>query len=204
MRVTGLFDLATAATVARFQRDENLQITGVADSKTLDALGLKPDEVCRTKNLRQRGTNVPENRIPRSRTSPGGTWLPPAPISSSANGGDSVVVDVVNVSVGRPVSVVSITTPIDRPISVVPPVIVETIQQRPVQVSISSGSYTVVIPGANNQLLNQIRQYVPGAFVDRARQGSFVNAGRYSYDYAQSVSSLLRSKGFDARVVYLP
>ncbi|NJP11908.1 MAG: SH3 domain-containing protein [Leptolyngbyaceae cyanobacterium RU_5_1] len=72
---------------------------------------------------------------------------------------------------------------------------------RPIPVN--SESYIVAIPGSDRAKLTQLRRIIPNAFVDRARQGEFLNAGAYNnYDQAQSLSNLLQGYGFNARVLY--
>ncbi|MDX2244740.1 MAG: SH3 domain-containing protein [Leptolyngbyaceae cyanobacterium bins.302] len=82
---------------------------------------------------------------------------------------------------------------IDRPISVRP---------LPINVSVAAGPYVAAVPGGASTLA-QVRQIVPNARLDRAREGAFVNAGGFAtHDGAQSMASLLRASGFDARVIY--
>lgn len=70
-------------------------------------------------------------------------------------------------------------------------------------ISVAGGGYTVAVPGSDARTVMQVRQFVPGAFVDSAREGRFVNAGGFSdYEAAKSMSYLLRSNGMDARVIY--
>ncbi len=84
--------------------------------------------------------------------------------------------------------------PIDRPISVTPPMV-----RPPIS---APGPYVAAVPGGQ-ATLNQVRRYVPSAQLDRAREGSFVNAGNFAtHDGAQALASYLRTTGFDARVIY--
>lgn len=77
----------------------------------------------------------------------------------------------------------------------VPPII------RPI--SFGSGSYVVAIPGTSTANLLQVRQIVPNAYFDRAREGSFINAGGYSsFEAANSLTYLLRNNNLNARVIY--
>ncbi|MBM0743232.1 hypothetical protein JOY44_16710 [Phormidium sp. CLA17] len=77
---------------------------------------------------------------------------------------------------------------------------------RPIIRPISSnagGAYVVAVPGANSANLSQVRRIVPNAYFDRAREGSFINAGGYSsFDAANSLTYLLRNNNLDARVIY--
>jgi hypothetical protein len=85
--------------------------------------------------------------------------------------------------------------PIYQPISSGPAII-----QRPV--SVAPGPFVAAVPGGASTL-NQVRRYVPGAQLGRAREGAFVNAGGFAtHDGAQAMSSFLRANGFDARVIY--
>jgi len=77
--------------------------------------------------------------------------------------------------------------------------------QQPIlrPISVPGGGYTVAVPGSDARTVAQVRQFVPGAYVDSAREGRFVNAGGFSdYEAAKSMSYLLRSNGLDARVIY--
>lgn len=108
--------------------------------------------------------------------------------------GDSTV-DVAYDACGRPVAVSACggpaeTAPVIRPIA-----------YRPV--AASSGAYVAAVPGSSPETLARVRRVVRGAYVDRAREGSFVNAGGYpDYDGANALVSLLRAQGLDARVIY--
>jgi Bacterial SH3 domain len=70
-------------------------------------------------------------------------------------------------------------------------------------ISFGRGPYVVAVPGGNVNQLSQVRRIVPNAYLDRVRQGSFVNAGAYGdLDSARSLAYLLRSNNLDARVIY--
>lgn len=67
-----------------------------------------------------------------------------------------------------------------------------------------SCNYVVVVPGSYDTLY-RVNQYVSNAYVSKAKQGSYVNAGAFNKrDSAESRSKLLQSRGLDARVVYRP
>jgi hypothetical protein len=83
-----------------------------------------------------------------------------------------------------------------QPIQPVPPI------YRPISTP-QRGGYTVAVPGSDPSTIFQVQRLVPGAFVDVAREGRFVNAGGFSdYDSARSMSYFLRSQGLNARVIY--
>lgn len=123
----------------------------------------------------------------------GGGWV----ATEYVNGG------FVNISLGngcfREVSACGgDSEPVTRPISVRPIVV------RPISVTtpIAAGPYVTAVPGGASTL-SQVRRIVPTAQLDRAREGAFVNAGGFAtHDGAQSLASLLRANGFDARVIY--
>ncbi|PZV10970.1 MAG: hypothetical protein DCF22_15475 [Leptolyngbya sp.] len=70
-------------------------------------------------------------------------------------------------------------------------------------ISFGSGPYVVAVPGTNPVDLVQVRRVVPGAYFDRAREGSFINAGGYSsFEAANSLTYLLRNNNLNARVIY--
>jgi hypothetical protein len=63
--------------------------------------------------------------------------------------------------------------------------------------------YIVVVPGQSEQLLNVVRRYVTDAFLAQHRLGAYIYAGGSAKRYeAECLSSVLRSHGLDARVVY--
>lgn len=63
--------------------------------------------------------------------------------------------------------------------------------------------YVVVVPIQNEGTLRQVRRVIPGATSSDSRRGRFVKAGEFpDRDAAESLSYLLRSQGFDARVAY--
>jgi hypothetical protein len=63
--------------------------------------------------------------------------------------------------------------------------------------------YVVVVPGQSEQLLNAVRRYVTDAFLAQHRLGAYVYAGGSAKRHeAECLSSVLRSHGLDARVVY--
>lgn len=69
-------------------------------------------------------------------------------------------------------------------------------------ISVSAGPYVAAVPGGVPTLY-QVQRVVGGARLDRAREGSFVNAGGFAtHDGAQAMTSFLRANGFDARVIY--
>jgi uncharacterized protein YraI len=70
-------------------------------------------------------------------------------------------------------------------------------------ISFGSGPYVVAIPGTNPVDLAQVQRVVRGAYIDRAREGRFINAGGYSsFEAANSLTYLLRNSNLDARVIY--
>ncbi|MDF5737358.1 MULTISPECIES: hypothetical protein [unclassified Nostoc] len=63
--------------------------------------------------------------------------------------------------------------------------------------------YVVVVPGQSEQLLNVVRRYVTDAFLAQHRLGAYIYAGGSANRHeAECLSSVLRSHGLDARVVY--
>ncbi len=61
----------------------------------------------------------------------------------------------------------------------------------------------VPVRGDATTALQQVRQYVPNAFVARSGRGSFVYAGAYNQrNGAEALAYYLRSQGLDARVLY--
>ncbi len=74
---------------------------------------------------------------------------------------------------------------------------------RPISLpNANAGPYVAAVPGGAGTLV-QVQRVVGGAYLDRAQQGSFVNAGSFAtYDGARAMASLLRANGLDARVIY--
>lgn len=73
-----------------------------------------------------------------------------------------------------------------------------------VEFSGAEASYTVVIPLRDEDILPQVQQFVPNATIRNSHRGFYVDAGAYSSrNNAESLSSALRARGLDARVVYL-
>jgi cell division protein FtsN len=65
--------------------------------------------------------------------------------------------------------------------------------------------YVVAIPARRDDLLYQVQEIVPTAFLTDSRRGTYVQAGAFPMrSQAQALSRELRDQGFDARVVYLP
>lgn len=69
--------------------------------------------------------------------------------------------------------------------------------------SVQGGPYVVVVPGDDARDLSLARRYFSRAYVDRANQGSFINAGAYqSRSSAEDMADFLKQLGLDARVSY--
>lgn len=64
------------------------------------------------------------------------------------------------------------------------------------------GPYIVAVPGGRDSLA-RVRRFYPDAFLDVARQGSFVNVGSFfGRESANTRASALRAEGLDARILY--
>ncbi|MBH8556295.1 peptidoglycan-binding protein [Nostocaceae cyanobacterium CENA357] len=73
----------------------------------------------------------------------------------------------------------------------------------PIGNSYQNNRYIVVVPFNNNDILNRVRLYIPNAFSEQSSLGNYVNAGAFSdRESAERISKMLRSNGFDARVQY--
>jgi len=63
--------------------------------------------------------------------------------------------------------------------------------------------YVTAVPLATISTLDQVRQFIPTAFVARSGRGNYIYAGGYqNRDAAESLKHFLRSQGLDARVLY--
>lgn len=65
-----------------------------------------------------------------------------------------------------------------------------------------TNDYVVAIPGGQD-MLTSVRQFYPEAYLDRSRQGDFVNAGTFgNRNAAFARTYALQAQGINARVVY--
>ena len=63
--------------------------------------------------------------------------------------------------------------------------------------------YVTAVPLRSLSTLEQVRQFIPTAFVARSGRGNYIYAGGYpNRDAAESLKHFLRSQGIDARVLY--
>jgi hypothetical protein len=63
--------------------------------------------------------------------------------------------------------------------------------------------YVTAVPMRSMATLDQVRQFIPSAFVAKSGRGDYIYAGGYpSRDAAESLKYFLRSQGLDARVLY--
>jgi hypothetical protein len=63
--------------------------------------------------------------------------------------------------------------------------------------------YVTAVPLRTITTLEQVRQFIPTAFVARSGRGNYIYAGGYpNRDAAESLKHFLRSQGIDARVLY--
>ena len=63
--------------------------------------------------------------------------------------------------------------------------------------------YVTAVPLRTITTLEQVRQFIPNAFVARSGRGNYIYAGGYpNRDAAESLKHFLRSQGLDARVLY--
>jgi peptidoglycan hydrolase-like protein with peptidoglycan-binding domain len=66
-------------------------------------------------------------------------------------------------------------------------------------------SYVVVVPIRGDDTLSAVQRYIPRATPRNSKRGEYVDAGAFNNrNEAESRSYDLRSRGFDARVVYRP
>lgn len=73
----------------------------------------------------------------------------------------------------------------------------------PVDNRADQNRYVVIVPIRNGDTLNQVRQYMPNAVVDKSGLGDYVNAGAFGdRATAENHSKILRSYGLDARVQF--
>lgn len=65
--------------------------------------------------------------------------------------------------------------------------------------------YVVAIPARRDDLLEQVQDSIPTAFLTDSRRGQYIQVGAFPRrSLAEELSRDLRDQGFDARVVYFP
>ncbi len=63
--------------------------------------------------------------------------------------------------------------------------------------------YITAVPMRSVATLDQVRQFIPSAFVAKSGRGNYIYAGGFpNRDAAESLKHFLRSQGLDARVLY--
>ena len=63
--------------------------------------------------------------------------------------------------------------------------------------------YVTAVPVRSITTLDQVRQFIPSAFVSKSGRGNYIYAGGYlNREAAESLQHFLRSQGLDARVLY--
>jgi peptidoglycan hydrolase-like protein with peptidoglycan-binding domain len=184
---TGLFGTETERAVIRFQRDYQLDATGVVDAQTWDVLldnnQEKPDE---RRTLRQgdEGEDVKE-------------------LQERLN-------ELGYLNMRRPTGRFGVVTRdavinFQRDNDLNPTGVVDSRTWRKLGVSSASKNrdrYVVVVPVRDSRTLTRVRRFVPNALPQKSRLGDFVNAGNFSnWASAERLSSRLRGGGLDARVV---
>lgn len=69
----------------------------------------------------------------------------------------------------------------------------------------SGRPYVTAVPGTDRTTLDQIKVCIQDAFVTRTALGEYIQAGAFdNRQDAETVAQFLRSRGHDARVLYLP
>jgi peptidoglycan hydrolase-like protein with peptidoglycan-binding domain len=227
-RVTGVFDRATQAAIVQFQQDRGLRSDGRVGRDTLQALefarleaslsdldedsliglrrGDRGFEVQQLQLLLQQAGFYPNAIDGRFETNTEAAVLQFQRNYSTYNYGDnrltvSGVVDEPTLAIltaQDPILPVTTSAVRVAPSIILPPPNLSRSRDK-------SEIYAIVIPiGDNPNLWQEVRQIVPNArYFTSDRRGDYIDAGSYSErDFAQSISDLLKAKGFDARVVY--
>ena len=185
---TGFIDSSTQDAVIRFQQDYRLPVTGTVDRGTFEAISLalrsrggrRDFQALQFGDSNQRVEKL-QNRLLELgllKTNPTGYF---GPFTQEA---------VVAFQRSRGLTDTGF---VDR----------QTWERLGFRVS-GEKRYVVVIPLRNQDIFNQVLQYIPSATVGKSSRGDFVNAGEYNKRFeAQKQSQMLREFGFDARVEFL-
>ncbi len=103
-----------------------------------------------------------------------------------------------------PVAPAAYAAPIAPVAPVVPPIATAPIAP-PIATAPVINRYVVLIPSSSQEELTRVRAYAPQAFISGNRLGSYIQAAAYpERGPADSFSSLLRSRGFDSQVRFMP
>ncbi|MEB3180592.1 MAG: peptidoglycan-binding protein [Nostocaceae cyanobacterium] len=190
-RPTGYFGPVTKEAVSRFQRDFGLNVTGVADARTLSNI---TRAVARRNNgndtasrrelsIGDRGRDVTQLQqrlrdLGYFRSTPTGYY---GPVTRDA---------VIRFQRDRGLVANGITN-------------ARTWDALGFDIA-AKNRYLVVVPVRNANTLYEVRRFVPDAFESESRLGSYVNAGAFrERANAENRSAVLRRNGLDARVHYV-
>lgn len=177
--ITGFFGAQTQAAVSQFQLQSGLDVDGIAGPRTLAALESRPRTDRREVTLRP-GSFGSRVRELQERLKSAGFY------TSRLDGYYGFETEQAVRRLQRANSLA-----------------VTGIANRETLVALLTYRYVVVVPNQSSDTLFKVRQSVYYAFPDNSRLGSYVNAGVFNNRaLAESRSQLLRSRGFDARVVY--
>lgn len=203
---TGYFGSITRDAVARFQRDYQLRVSGIADTQTLTAI----------------------SRALRGQA-PGGPGFPPGGNSNCSQSGGDICIGETSQRVSMlqqrlqqlgffrgditgyfGTATRDAVLQFQRYYQLNPTGVVDfqtwqalNNNSNPPTGTNVENRYVVVVPITDGDTLNRVRQFVPSAFSAQSRLGDYVNAGAYRERAdAESISRQLRNQGLDARVEY--
>ncbi len=196
--VDGVYGQETADAVATYQRIRGLPATGVADEATLRDMDF---------DFLPAATSAPTAAAPTAARSPS---LIAGSLSSGATGTDVIALQQRLNGFGIPVFVDGVygfetqqavrTYQRVQGLNVTGEADNETL--KAMGFGVPSYPYITAVIADESQLAS-VRQFFPDAYVDRLRQGSFINIGSFGErSPAEARAHAARARGFSTRVLY--
>ena len=201
---TGNFDPITRDAVARFQRDYQLRVSGIAETQTLETISralrgqapaTNPDIPNDNSNCSQSqgdiclGENSQRVSMLQQRLQQLGFFRGSITGYFSSATRDAVMQFQRNYQLNQ-TGIVDFQT-------------WQALNNNPPAANNSENRYVVVVPISDPDTLNRVRRFIPSAFAAQSRLGDYVNAGQYrERSLAESVVKLLRTRNIDARIEF--
>ncbi|MFZ4666944.1 MAG: peptidoglycan-binding protein [Prochlorotrichaceae cyanobacterium] len=218
--IDGIYGSKTAKAVEAFQRASGLTVNGVPSINTLEALETALAGAPTNTN------SVTAQATPRvvDQANSGTTSSSATQVKAETNQ-DSLVVQrgnqtgriIVQNSPDRTVTETLTTVPVTPRIASIPPLNagVQQVALAPASnTSLAIGGdsssnrytlpYVVAVPNRGSAI-EDVQEFLPGAYVAASQRGSYVYAGSFANrQQAEALSAKLRSEGLDARVAFRP
>ena len=187
--ITGTFGADTENAVKRFQQDSDIFPSGIVDGQTWDAIEKKPNTLPPTSQRCNRpalkpGSEGKDVRDLQQRLYDLG-YLKIRPSSYFGEASKQAVIRYQQQQDLPATGVVNART------------------WEALKLSCkSSAVFVVVVPVTNRFILEDVKDYVPGAFIFKTETGQYVNAGEFSNQQeAKNRQVFLGGRGFDARLI---